>query len=84
LQSDKGNSPRVAQKHYLQITDEHFQKAVQKAVQQVPAGGGSESQAVTAAQRKTPENPQSQCFPGLPSSGGGIRTPDTRIMIPLL
>ncbi len=29
-----GNSPRVAKKHYLQVTDEHFEKAVQKAVQQ--------------------------------------------------
>ncbi len=29
-----GNSQLVAAKHYLQVTDEHFGKAVQKAVQQ--------------------------------------------------
>lgn len=29
-----GNSQVVAEKHYLQVTDEHFEKAVQKAVQQ--------------------------------------------------
>ena len=28
-----GNSVAVAVKHYLQVTDEHFEKAVQKAVQ---------------------------------------------------
>ncbi|MCH7729284.1 MAG: hypothetical protein IH991_22820 [Planctomycetes bacterium] len=30
-----GNSRAVAAKHYLQVTDEHFSKAVQKAVQSV-------------------------------------------------
>lgn len=29
-----GNSPRVAHQHYLQVTDDHFEKAVQKAVHQ--------------------------------------------------
>lgn len=28
-----GNSPRVADRHYLQVTEEHFARAVQKAVQ---------------------------------------------------
>ena len=28
-----GNSPKVARKHYLQTTDEHFRKATQKATQ---------------------------------------------------
>lgn len=27
-----GNSPKVAQKHYLQVTDSHFEKAVQQPV----------------------------------------------------
>jgi len=37
----------VAVKHYLQVTDEHFAKAVQNPVQQVHASGGTESQAET-------------------------------------
>ena len=32
-----GNSPRVAHGHYLQVTEEHFTKATQKATQQVTA-----------------------------------------------
>ncbi len=32
-----GNSPKVAQKHYLQVTDDHFTKAQQKAQQQTAA-----------------------------------------------
>jgi integrase len=35
-----GNSPRVAHGHYLQVTEEHFAKATQKATQQVTAPGG--------------------------------------------
>ena len=31
-----GNSVAVAMKHYLQVTDEHFQQAAQKAAQQLP------------------------------------------------
>jgi integrase len=30
-----GNSPKIAAKHYLQVTDEHFDKALQKAVHAV-------------------------------------------------
>ena len=29
-----GNSPAVAQKHYLQVTDDHFEKALRNALQQ--------------------------------------------------
>jgi hypothetical protein len=32
-----GNSEKVARKHYLQVTDEHFAKAVQNPVQQAHA-----------------------------------------------
>ena len=32
-----GNSPQVAAKHYLQVTDEHYEKAVQNPVQQAHA-----------------------------------------------
>ena len=35
----------MANKHYLQVTDEHFEKAVQKAVQQAHAETRTESQA---------------------------------------
>jgi hypothetical protein len=31
------NSPRVAHEHYLQVTDEHFQKAAQNPAQQFAA-----------------------------------------------
>lgn len=34
-----GNSQAVAKKHYLQVTEEHFARAVQNAVQQPAAGG---------------------------------------------
>ena len=35
-----GNSPTVAHKHYLQVTEEHFAKATQKATQHVTAPRG--------------------------------------------
>jgi len=42
-----GNSPRVAAKHYLQVTEDHFARAVQKTVQnpvqQASAPGRTES-----------------------------------------
>jgi integrase len=37
-----GNSAKVAQKHYLQVTDEHFQKAAQNPAQYEAASGGNE------------------------------------------
>jgi integrase len=79
-----GNSPKVAQKHYLQVTDEHFEKAQQKAQQQPAASLGNASQSCTASNEETPENAGNQHSTGFRDSGGGIRTPDTRIMIPLL
>jgi integrase len=39
-----GNSERVAQKHYLQITDSHFEKAAQNPAQQGVESAGTESQ----------------------------------------
>ena len=38
-----GNSEVVANKHYLQVTDEHFAQAVRNAVQCSAAGGRAES-----------------------------------------
>ena len=39
-----GNSRRIAMEHYLQVTDEHFAKAVQNPVQQAYATSRAESQ----------------------------------------
>ena len=43
-----GNSQPIAAKHYLQVTDEHFQEAVQKTsqytAQQAAVGGRNDSQ----------------------------------------
>jgi len=41
-----GNSPVVARKHYLQLTEDHFQKALQNPVQQVHASASKDEQAV--------------------------------------
>ncbi len=55
-----GNSPKIAQRHYLQLTENHFAEAVQKAVQdpvhnpvqQVAAGARTELQAEMAGCEK--------------------------------
>lgn len=39
-----GNTEPVAARHYLQVTDEHYAEAVQKAVQQLHAGTRTDSQ----------------------------------------
>ncbi len=57
-----GNSQAVATKHYLQVTDEHFEqacgstepKAAQNAAQSVHVLGGSDSQSESTAKEKTP------------------------------
>jgi hypothetical protein len=41
-----GNSRAVARKHYLQVTEEHFERAAQNAAQQMPAGYRTESHPV--------------------------------------
>ncbi len=79
-----GNSPKVAAKHYLQVTEEHFEKAQQKAQQQPAANPEKAQQSAVTRNEETPENAGNQHFPGFKDSGGGIRTPDPRIMIPLL
>ena len=61
-----GNSRQVAQKHYLQVTDDHFeraatggrpaeQKAVQNPVQQTAAAARNDPQANSAAYEETPD-----------------------------
>ncbi len=54
-----GNSQAVAAKHYLQVTDDHFEKAtdcsaLQKALQQPAVSGGTDSQLDSPAHKKTP------------------------------
>lgn len=66
-----GNSQRVAAKHYLQVTDDHFREAVgpaadpakptdeaaQNAAQHAHAGTGGEPQALPDSHEKSPEFP---------------------------
>jgi integrase len=49
-----GNSQAVAAKHYLQVTDEHFGKAVQNPVQQTAELARKAQKPDTAAHKKTP------------------------------
>jgi len=59
-----GNTQNVAARHYLQVTDEHFQQAstattddaAQKAAQQMHADSRSKPRVVIPAREKTPEN----------------------------
>ena len=39
-----GNTPQVATKHYLQVTEDHFQKAVHNQVQYLAALARTDSQ----------------------------------------
>ena len=48
-----GNSQRVAEKHYLQVTDEHYAKAVQNPVQQPAVLPRTDPQAKTSDEEKT-------------------------------
>ncbi len=48
------NSEDVAKLHYLQITDEHFQKALQNPMQQPTEIGRNTSEAVDEAHEETP------------------------------
>ena len=47
----------VAQKHYLQVTDEHFSKAVQNPVQQNAESSRDDSQELSDESRKTNDFP---------------------------
>ena len=49
-----GNSQPIAAKHYLQVTDDHFSKALQKALQQPAVLPRTGSQAGLAEDEKTP------------------------------
>ncbi len=49
-----GNSQLVAQKHYLQVTDEHFKKAVQKSGAAHSGNGGKR---VASGERRACKKP---------------------------
>ena len=49
-----GNSQPIAAKHYLQVTDDHFTKALQNALQQPAVLPRTGSQAGLPAHEKTP------------------------------
>ncbi len=50
-----GNSEKVAEKHYLQVLDSHFEKAAQNTAQCPIVGVRTGSQADETVMRKTPE-----------------------------
>lgn len=49
-----GNSPKVAMDHYLQVTEEHFQKAVQNPVQTVHAGESTQETGTDTPKTQAP------------------------------
>ena len=67
-----GNSPKVAAKHYLQVTDSHFEKAVQNPVQQASEMPRNAPLPAPTRHGKTPKNTVLPMFSGVPNSGGGI------------
>ena len=83
-----GNTPTIAHKHYLTVTDDHFASAVKTGDQlgtQKPVLTRTDSQKKTS---RRSDSAGKRVFFGscgqsrkCPSSGGGTRTPDTRIMI---
>ena len=83
-----GNSTAIAAKHYLQVTEEDFEKATQQAqqnAQQTASARGDQGTPERRAKSEKRNYSQQETAGGnSKSSGGGIRTPDTRIMIPLL
>jgi integrase len=58
-----GNSEPVAAKHYLQITDEHFERAVQNAVQHLPEPPRNDTQQHLSRNAETQEiqQPAASC-----------------------
>jgi integrase len=87
-----GNSEAVARKHYLQVTEDHFAKAIGNPVEEAAQNAAHNTPLPIGIGPHGPELGfailgEKRCFPwiaGVSNSGGGTRTPDTRIMIPLL
>jgi len=67
-----GNSPKVAAKHYLQTTEDHFDQAVQNPVQQTSATSRNAPLYAPTRHEKTPRNADYSALSGLLNSGGGI------------
>ncbi len=78
-----GNSERVALKHYLHVTDAHYERAIsgecsalQKAVQQSAASSGNAPQASKATSEKPAVLPefaaQDDCMPSAPVAEAGL------------
>ena len=74
-----GNSQLIAAKHYLQVTDEHFQKATQNPTQNRAEIGQTAAKAVIRPLRDNEKGPE---FPGLSrpfSSVGFMAVPPTGV-----
>ncbi|MCP4375203.1 MAG: site-specific integrase [bacterium] len=56
-----GNSPAVAAKHYLQVTDEHFSKAVQNPVQYDAANARTASRLDTQGDKNYAKDAPNEC-----------------------
>lgn len=68
-----GNTASVAQKHYLQTTEEHFEKATQNPTQQASAGPGNASLFASPILNRTAETPEKAEFTGVSSYPAGTR-----------
>ena len=69
-----GNSPKVAQRHYLQVTDSHFEKAVQNPVQQASAHPRNAPHSAPTKLENSPKNTNSQRFQGQKINPARTRT----------
>ncbi len=71
-----GNSPEVARRHYLQVREEHFEKALQKAVRPTGKTGENEGKHEMGKTQKTPVKVEVSRHFGKPGDDPkGIRTP---------
>jgi hypothetical protein len=87
-----GNCRAVAAKHYFQVTDQHYDAAAKGEAAHFTAQSGAATPRNNSYDDCENEENLGELaklrdmrdFRGISNSGGGIRTPDTRIMIPLL
>ncbi len=82
-----GNSESVAKKHYLQVTDDHFSRAVgvaHSATHSAAIGSNPEQSGETVAPGFNGENANSPVLVTLPSSPGRTRTYDKPVNSRLL
>jgi integrase len=74
-----GNSPAVAARHYLQVTDEHFSKAVHFPVQYDAAKGCSELQSDTQEDKNHVKDAPSECGERLSMGRTGLEPVTSRV-----